>query len=726
MGKLLEPLRQPPRRLRLDTARSTAFVRHSRRGRKRYQRRQAYKRLAVAVLSLIPIFAGVIAGAVGAETGGTPSIRQLSTSYLDQDTLIFDRHGVLLADVGKSGDHRIVVPLSAISASAIEATIAIEDRSFYRNAGVDPVGMLRAALSDIGHHQLQQGGSTITQQLAKVALVGPADGNRFRRKFKEIVLALELSQTYSKTQILEWYLNTIYYGNQAYGIEAAARSYFHTTAKALTLAQAALLAGLPQAPTDYNPATHPAAAKQRQAQVLAAMVELHQVTPADAKQAGAVRITPFPASTTYEASAFVNYVLGWLAKSGHLAGRSLRGLRIYTTLDLSIQRYAEATIRNQIAQKGAYYNFHDAALVSMDPQTGEILAMVGGNDPHGAGGQINMATSPRQPGSSFKIFTYTAAIESRRVNMESPILDAPLIFPVFGGSDGLSPYAPSNYDGAFHGVVPLKTALGNSLNIPALKVELRIGIPAVLDMARRMGVGSLTQPDDSYSLALTLGSYGVTVVDMATGASTLATLGVRHAPTPVLRLFDGLGREVYRYESEKTAFRALQPDVAFIVASIMSDDRNRCLEFGCGGDLTLPGRHVAAKTGTTQVFRDNWTVGFTPTLATAVWVGNPDNQPLAHNSTGIVGAAPIWHQFMAGTLAEQPDSWYQPPTDIVQIGNDYFLPDTQVLSPILAQPWPICRFGSYNPYALTYAALLVDGVPCTLAGWAPQRNGWHR
>jgi membrane peptidoglycan carboxypeptidase len=213
---------------------------------------------------------------------------------------------------------------------------------------------------------------------------------------------------------------------------------------------------------------------------------------------------------------------------------------------------------------------------------------------------------------------------------------------------------------------------------------------------------------------------------MATGASTLATLGVRHAPTPVLRLFDGLEREVYRYESEKNAVRAVQPDVAFIVASIMSDDRNRCLEFGCGGDLTLPGRHVAAKTGTTQVFRDNWTVGFTPTLATAVWVGNPDNQPLAHNSTGIVGAAPIWHQFMAGTLAEQPDSWYQPPTDVVQIDNDYFLPGTQVLSPILAQPWPICRFGSYNPYALTYAALLVDGVPCTLAGWAPQRNGWHR
>jgi membrane peptidoglycan carboxypeptidase len=726
MSKLLEPQRHPLRRLHLETARSTALIRHRRRGRKRHQRRQAGKHLAVAAASLIAIVTGVIAGAGAAETAGTPSIRQLTTSYLDQDTLIFDRHGALLADIGRSGDHRIVVPLSAISASAIEATIAIEDRSFYRNAGIDPVGMLRAALSDVGHQRLQQGGSTITQQLAKVALIGSADGNRVRRKFKEIALALELSQTYSKAQILEWYLNSIYYGNQSYGIEAAARSYFHTTAKALTLAQAALLAGLPQAPSEYNPATHPTAAKQRQAQVLAAMVELHQVTPTDAKQAGTVRIAPFAPSTTYEASAFVSYVLDWLAKSGLRSVRNARGLRIYTSLDLSAQRYAETTIRNQIAQKGTYYNFHDAALVSIAPQTGEILAMVGGNDPHVAGGQINMANSPRQPGSSFKIFTYTAAIESRRVNMESPILDAPLIFPVFGGSDGLAPYVPSNYDGVFHGIVPLKMAMGNSLNIPALKVELRIGIPAVVDTARRMGVGSLTQPDDSYSLGLTLGAYGVTVVDMATGASTLATLGVRHAPAPVLKVLDGLGRDVYRYQLEKNAFRAVQPDVAFIVASIMSDDRNRCLEFGCGGDLTLPGRHVAAKTGTTQVFRDNWTVGFTPTLATAVWVGNPGNQPLAHNSTGIVGAAPIWHQFMAGMLADQPDMWYQPPADVAQIGDDYFLPDTQVLSPILARPWPICPFGSYNPYALTYAALLVDGVPCTLAGGPPQRTRWHR
>jgi membrane peptidoglycan carboxypeptidase len=664
---------------------------------------------------LTSVVFGLGATAVAAENARMPAVGQMSQSYLDQDTLIYDRHGALLADVGQSGDHRIVVPLNAISPYAVAATVAIEDRSFYDNLGVDPGGMLRAALTDFGLGRLQQGGSTITQQLAKVALVGSQGGSRLELKLKEIILALQLNQAYSKSQILEWYLNTIYYGNQSYGIEAAARNYFHTTARSLTLTQASLLAGLPQAPTTYSPATDPAAAKRRQAEVLGAMVEQRVITPKMAGRALAAPTPVFSAATSYQAPAFVGYVLSWLQNGLHLSVHDRRGYRIDTALDLSLQRQAEAVIQNQVAEKGGYYNFHDAALVSMDPTSGEILAMVGGNDPRSDGGQYNMAISPRQPGSSFKIFTYTAAIESRRVNMVSPILDAPLVFPVFGGTDGYAPYIPTNYDGRFHGTLPLKMAMGNSLNIPALKTELRTGIPAVLDAARRMGVQSLTNSDDSYSLGLTLGGYGVTVLDMATGASTLATLGMRHLPAPVLRVRDGIGRQLFSYDSGKTAVRAVQPDVAFIIDTIMSDDRNRCLEFGCHGDLTLPGRHVAAKTGTTQLFRDNWTVGFTPTLATAVWVGNPDNQPLAHNSTGIVGAAPIWHQFMAGALADQADSWYQPPADLQRVGDDYFLPGTQTLPATLAQPWPVCRFSSYNPYALTYAALLVDGVPCTLA-----------
>jgi membrane peptidoglycan carboxypeptidase len=379
---------------------------------------------------------------------------------------------------------------------------------------------------------------------------------------------------------------------------------------------------------------------------------------------------------------------------------------------------AEQVVHDQVASKGNYYNFHDAALVSMDPRTGEILAMVGGYDYNAPGGQINMANSPRQPGSSFKIFTYTAAIESRQLSMTSPILDEPLVFPVWGGNDGYQPWIPQNYDLRYHGTLPLKMAMGNSLNIPAVKVEMKIGVPAVLSAARRMGVQSLTKDDDQYGFSLTLGASEVTPVDMVTGASTLATLGVRHMPAPVLSVEDGLGRRLYTYDPAKNAYQAVSPQVAFIMGSIMSDDRNRCMEFGCHGDLTLPGRHVAAKTGTTQSFHDNWTVGFTPTLATAVWVGNPDNAPLNHNSTGIVGAAPIWHRFMLQALASTPDQWYAMPAGVHQVGGNYYLPGTENLRPVLAQPWPACPFGRYNPYDLTYAQLLVGGVPCVLRGRA--------
>jgi membrane peptidoglycan carboxypeptidase len=381
-----------------------------------------------------------------------------------------------------------------------------------------------------------------------------------------------------------------------------------------------------------------------------------------------------------------------------------------------LQHLAEGVVKNQISSHGAFYDFHDGALVAMDPKTGEVLAMVGGDDYYRPGGQINMATTKtRQPGSSFKMMTYTAAIESGRLNMLSPIYDQPMVFPLGGGTDGLKPYAPLNYDRRFHGTLPLKMAMGNSLNIPAIKTELTIGIPAVLDTSRRMGITSLNKPDNNYGTSLTLGGYEVSPLDMVTAASTLSNLGVRHRPAPVTLIQDGLGRTQFKYDPTKNEFRAVSEQVAFIVNSIMSDDRNRCMEFGCFGDLTLPGRHVAAKTGTTQDFRDNWTVGFTPSLAAAVWVGNPDNHPLANNSTGIVGAAPIWHQFMVQALAQRPDEWYGVPGGVSQVGQNYFLPGTEYLPPTLAMPWPTCRFGSFNPNTLTDEMLTVNGLPCVLS-----------
>ena len=655
--------------------------------------------------------------------GPLPAISGLSTNSLQQDTLIYDRHGVLLADVGKEGNHRIVVPLNYISPWVVKATLATEDRTFYSNSGIDIQGIVRAAIANYQHHRVTQGGSTISQQLVKQVYIGTNAPTDIQRKLKEAILAIELNRQYSKNQILEMYLNTIFYGSQTYGVEAAARSYFQTNAHDLSLAQAAMLAGLPQAPTQYNPVINFDSAKRRQAQVLAAMVGEKYITAGQAQAAYAVKLTVSPPTTKFEAPYFVDYVLKTLKNDHNINPGSKQGYRVYTSLDLNLQHMAEQVVTEQVAQKGNYYNFHDAALVSMDPKTGEVLAMVGGVDYNRPGGQYNFAYDvPRPPGSSFKIFTYTAAIESRRVNMESPILDEPLVFPTFGDPGGLGKYAPQNYDRRYHGTLPLKMAMGNSLNIPALKVELRTGIPAVVDMAHRLGLTCLGEPPcvdqkpDAYGLSLTLGAYPVRLADMATSASTLATLGVRHREAPILNIKDGLGRDVYTYDPKKAEFRAVDPGVAFIIASIMSDDRNRCMEFGCHGDLTLSGRHVAAKTGTTNDFKDNWTVGFTPSLATAVWVGNPDNKPLSHNSTGIVGAAPIWHKFMTQALAGTPDEWYGTvPAGIHQIGSDYYLTGTESLPKTLAQPWPQCKLPDhYNPYTLTYAQITVDGVYCII------------
>ena len=658
--------------------------------------------------------------------GPLPAVSGLASNKIDQDTLIYDRHGTLLADIGKYGDHRIVVPLNYISPWVVKATLATEDRTFYSNSGIDLGGIVRAAIANYQHHKVKQGGSTISQQLVKQVYIGtnaPAD---VQRKLKEAILAIELNREYSKNQILEMYLNTIFYGSQTYGIEAAARSYFQSNAHDLSLAQAAMLAGLPQAPTQYNPVVNFASAKQRQAQVLAAMVGEKYITAAQAEAAYAVKLQITPPITKFEAPYFVDYVLKTLAKPPYNINNSdnnRKGYRVYTSLDLNLQHMAEAVVREQIAQKGDFYNFHDAALVSMDPKTGEVLAMVGGDNYDRPGGQFNLAYDvPRPPGSSFKIFTYTAAIESRRVNMESPVLDDAMVFPLGGDGpgfvSGFAKYVPVNYDRRFHGTLPLKMVMGNSLNIPALKVELRTGIPAVVDMASRLGLtclaeGCVEKKPEDYGMSLTLGAYPVRLADMATAASTLATLGVRHREAPILNIKDGLGHDVFTYDPAKNEYRAVDPAVAFIIASIMSDDRNRCMSFGCHGDLTLAGRHVAAKTGTTNDFKDNWTVGFTPSLATAVWVGNPDNKPLSHNSTGIVGAAPIWHKFMTQALSATPDEWYPVPAGLHQIGQDFYLPGTENLPKTLAQPWPQCKLpANYNPYTLVYSQITVDGVYC--------------
>jgi len=420
------------------------------------------------VLLVIPVLA--VPAVTAQAVGPLPSVSNIVYGNLQQDTLIYDRHGTLLADIGKQGDHRIVVPLSYVSPWVMKATLATEDRTFYKNSGIDVGGIFRAAVADLNHQHVTQGGSTISQQLVKQLYIGANPAPTLQRKLKEAILAIELNREFTKNQILEMYLDTIYYGSQTYGIEAAARSYFQTNAHDLTLGQAAMLAGLPQAPSKYNPLTNFISAKQRQAQVLAGMVSEKAISPAQAQVAYAEKLQVFPPTTKFQAPYFVDYVLETLAGSYNIKAGDRNGYRVYTSLDLNLQHMAEQIVHEQIAQKGNFYNFHDGALVSMDPTNGEVLAMVGGDDYNKPGGQYNFAYDvARPPGSSFKIFTYTAAIESKKVNMVSPILDDAMVFPIGGDPLGFGKYIPQNYDHRFHGTLPLKMAMGNSLNIPAIR-----------------------------------------------------------------------------------------------------------------------------------------------------------------------------------------------------------------------------------------------------------------
>jgi len=617
---------------------------------------------------------------------GLPSTSNLSTARLPLSTRIYDRTGtVLLAEIHQGSERRHVVPLSQVARSMQQATIAVEDRTFYQHGGLNLLRTGQAGLDDLIHLRFNQGGSTITQQLVKNIYLS---GNRtVLRKLDEAILAIEIEHQYSKAQILEAYLNRIYYGNQAYGVEAAAQTYFGEQASQLSLSEAALLAGLPQAPTALDPFSNLSGARARQRIVLDAMVKAGEITRARARSASAQQLTLRKPSTADDVRApgFVHWVAAQLEKTYGPELLKNGGLTVVTSLDWNLQSIAQRQVREKVM---ALQRQHvtDGALVALDPNTGGVLAMVGSAGPDVPGGEYNMAIVPRQPGSAFKIFTYSAAIESGSFTMGSWINDSPVQVRLADGST----YTPRNYDGSYHGWQPIPFALGNSLNIPAVKVEMGTGIDRVIDVARRMGVQALTQPSSAYQPSLTLGGYEVPLIDMAAGASTLAAQGTYRRPQAILQVVAHDGSTLYRYAADKGK-PGLTPQVSFIMADMLSSDRNRSLEFGRNSDLVIPGHHVAAKTGTTNDFRDNLTIGFTPNLAVAVWVGNADHTPM-RNVSGIVGAAPIFHGFMTQVLSGQPDSWYAVPDGLHAVTMNgytaYLLPGTEQVAQ--SQQAPTC------------------------------------
>jgi membrane peptidoglycan carboxypeptidase len=646
--------------------------------------------LVIVVPSLIITSPGYVAFA-----DKLPDANQVAFS-VPEDTMIYaSDNKTLLADLHPPGYQNYYQSLDDMGTLLPQAVISIEDHNFYSEPGVDPQGIVRASMVDWSSHATIEGASTITQQLVKLRLVG--NQASIDRKMREALLAFEIERRYTKAQILEWYMNSVFFANTAWGAAAASKIYFHKETKDLDLAQASMLAGIIRGPTIYNPLVNWTSAKARQQQVLAAMIRDGKITAADAAMAFAEDIAPpthmFTPTNQVIAPAFVSYVTGQLIHEFGKDATYTGGLHVITTLNPALQQIGQNVVSSVISSL-SYRNVTQGALVALDPTTGAILTMVGSANPNAYGGQYNLAVwPPRNPGSSMKIYTYTAAIASGKYTMTTPVADSSFVYidPMSG-----EVYRPQNYDGRYHGTCQLQVCMGNSLNIPAVKVELGIGVSSVVQMARTMGAPPyqnhgtdangwpIYTTDDAlntYGPSLTLGGYGETPLQMATGASVLATQGLLRQPYAIDIVTRG-GNLLYAHLYEPGQ-RVLDPRVAYIMEQIMSNDNNRAMIFGRGSLLTLGYRHVGVKTGTSDSFADAWTVGYTPHLVAAVWGGNANwNMKMTKNSDSYYIAAPMWHPFMQQALdaLNIGDEWYsQPPGLVVQSCHGqtaWYLPGT--------------------------------------------------
>ena len=652
------------------------LVRHHRLAAALSRERQQRRSRRIVIWSIAGALCLPIAGAalvIFALGGAAASTAAAQARVLPADSLVFDRTGGLIADVHPAGATRLPVPLTAISPLVQQAIVAVEDRSFWTEGAVDVPRMAAAAISDLTHGT-SQGASTIPMQLAKILYLN--DSRTLQYKVQQIALAERLSSSNSRAVILDDYLNDIYFGSGATGIQAAAHTYFGIDASRLDLAQAAMLAGIPNNPSGDDPLINPAGAAARQQLVLDAMYDTGAIT-LQAEQA-AVHQRLVYTSTNPDNVNLVPFFTARVVKSvqttWHLNALTA-GLRIVSTLDLGLQQFTQHAVSAQIAQLGRLH-VTDGAAVVISPASGDVLAYVGSAGANVPGGQIDMAAAPRQPGSSFKIFTYTTAIQDARVSMVTPVLDGPLTLPTGGGSDGTQPYSPLDYTRTWHGVLPVEEALGNSLNIPAIRVEMATGIPAIVSMARAMGVTTLGNSPQSYNPSMTLGTYPIPPLEMAQAGTVLADSGVLHPARFIITA--SLNGRVLPHATPATK-KVVDPRAAYIMNTILSNDANRVLDFGAHGLLTLPGHVVAAKTGTSENFKDNFTVGWTPQLATATWVGNADDSAM-RGTTGITGAAPIWHTVMAHALSGIADHWPPMPagltTSSTAWGTAYLMPGT--------------------------------------------------
>lgn len=591
-------------------------------------------------------------------------------------TQIFDRKGRLLYEIF-ADENRIPIELETLPPHVYQATIAIEDKNFYSHWGFDIIGITRAIRNTLEGKRLE-GGSTITQQLIKTALL--TRERSIQRKIKEGVLAVVTELLYSKEQILEMYLNYISYGGTSVGIESAAQRYFDKHAKDLTIAEAALLAGLPQSPSQYSPfGSSPELAKQRQQEVIRRMQEDGYITAQQAEQAKNEVLKFAISKTDIQAPHFVFYVRDLLYQKYGEERVEKGGLRVTTSLDLDLQNVAQASLSAEVESLQRAQVSNGASLI-MKPNTGEILAMIGSKDYFNTAedGQVNVTLRPRQPGSSIKPIMYATAFQEKLLNPGSYLLDIPTCFEVVNQK----PYCPKNYDGSFRGPVTIRQALGNSLNIPAVKSLRLLGLETFINQATKMGITSWKDPSN-YGLSLTLGGGEIRMIDLAQAFGVLANQGVRVPMTPILKVEDYKGNviEQVNLDERKKDLAEMSADEdtlevgdlervmnrapAYLTAHIMQDNNARVSAFGPNSKLVIPGQIVSAKTGTTNDLKDNWTVGFTPEFLVITWVGNNDGSAMNRNLvSGITGAAPIFNDIMSYILRDQQPIIPEKPDDV--------------------------------------------------------------
>ncbi len=575
---------------------------------------------------------------------------------------VFDRNGLLLYEVIEpSGGKKSYVPLTQIPKNFVNATLAAEDIRYYEHGGIDAGAIARAVFFNVREGRIVSGASTITQQLVR-NLLGYTTQRGYTEKILEAIYAIRMANVYSKDQILELYLNTIYYGNLAYGAESAALDYFGKHLRDLDLAESTILVGLPQAPSYYNPFFYMDRAKKRQRYVLDQMVKYGFVDAASADAAADETLKLRKNIFEMKAPHFVHYVLNQL---GDLVGESrIRdgGLNVYTTLDYDLELKAETILTRQI-QNLEDKHVTNGALLAVEPSTGKILTWIGSENYYNddIDGQVDMITSLRQPGSSIKPLTYLLALE-KGYTPATILEDVPVEFQTDSG-----PYAPKNYDLDYHGPVRLREALGSSFNIPAVQTLDDVGLESFIAFLGRLGIQTLDRNPNFYGLALTLGGGEVRMLDMAQAFHVLANYGKKFDFTVVEKITDKNGLDVYTWKQPEKLY-VLGPEGrehSYQIIDILKDSNARLKGFGENSILELS-RDAAVKTGTTRNFRDNWTIGFTPQLLTAVWVGNADASPM-QNITGVDGAGPIWHDFMEEALQFSPRENFQIPPRLHQI-----------------------------------------------------------